>query len=212
MILELFEVERLCEVHIHFVITSGDQAWASRPHKHIAASSKKPSSVETFFVERISAKQNVHVGVKNHTEPKLLKRKRMNLGLVSLQHLQPFILVTWMQASFPAQSRTFKRHGSSVASPSGVTQHPTCFTALCHQCIQTNWAISTICWVSPWKRNSSSKTKELKASACPGVPMLDFRRTRHTQVRPLYSPQSHLIRHLLRGSPCFNLTHLLKST
>ena len=117
------------------------------------------------------------------------------------------ILVTWMQASFPAQSRTFKRHGSSVASPSGVTPHPTCFTALCHHCSQTNWVISTICWVSPWKRNSSSKTKELKGTACPGVPTLDFQRTQHTQVRPLYSPQSHLIRHLLRGSPSFNLTH-----
>ena len=77
------------------------------------------------------------------------------------------------------------------------------------QCSQTNWAISTICWVSPWKRNSPSKTKELKGTACPGVPKLDFQRTRHTQVRPLYSPQSHLIRHLLRGSPSFNQTHTL---
>ena len=132
-------------VHVHFFLTSGDQAWTSRLHKQIAASSKRNLFYYwDFFVERISAKPNAHVGVKNHTEPKLLKRKRKNLGFGSL-HPSILILVTWMQASFPVQFRTFKRHGFSVASPSWVTLNPTCSTALCHQYIQTNWAISTIC-------------------------------------------------------------------
>ena len=89
---------------------------------------KETSSVDTFFVERISAKPNVHVGVKICVQPywtKIAQKKTQESRFWFTAAPSILIMATLMQASFPAQSRTFKRHGSSVASPTRVTPHPT---------------------------------------------------------------------------------------